>query len=125
MVVLPAVRPDVALFHARLGDSYGNLWVGNSREAIVLAHAARTTVATYEARYDGNLMEDERYLAGTVAPLYIAAAAHVPNGAWPLGLAGVYEADRAHLAQYAAAARDEDGFAGYLRDHVAGALQVV
>ncbi len=123
VVVLPAVRPDVALFHARLGDAYGNLWVGNAREAIVLAHAAKTTVATYEARFDGNLMEDERYLAGTIAPLYIEAAAHVPNGAWPLGLAGTYEADRTHLAEYAAAARTEDGFARYLRDCVAGRVQ--
>ena len=125
VVVLPAFRPDVALFHARLGDPYGNLWVGNSREAIVLAHAARTTVATYEARYDGNLMEDERYLAGTIAPLYIEAAAHLPNGAWPLGLAGAYEADRAHLAEYAAAARTEDGFARYLREHIAGGARAV
>ncbi len=120
VVVLPAVRPDVALIHARLGDAHGNLWVGNAREAIMLAHAARRTIATCEAAYDGNLMEDERYLAGTIAPLYVEAVVHVPNGAWPLALAGAYEADHAHLAGYAAAARTREGFARYLDEHVTG-----
>lgn len=123
VVILPAVRPDVALFHARLGDPHGNLWVGNAREAIVLAHAARTSIATYEAVYDGNLMDDERYLAGTIAPLYVEAALHVPQGAWPLGLAGAYEADDAHLADYAQAARTDEGFQRYLEAHVTGAAR--
>ena len=120
VVILPAVRPDVALFHARLGDRHGNLWVGNAREAIILAHAAKTSIATYEAVYDGNLMEDERYLAGTIAPLYVEAALHVPQGAWPLALAGAYAADDIHLAAYAEAARTGEGFRQYLAAHVTG-----
>lgn len=120
VVVLPAVRPDIALIHARLRDSYGNLWVGNAREAVVLAHAAKTSVATFEARYDGNLLDDERMAAGTVAPIYVEVAAHAPRGAWPLALPGAYAADRAHLAEYAAAAASEDGFAAYLDRHVLG-----
>ena len=120
VVVLPAVRPDMALIHARLRDSRGNLWVGNAREAIVLAHAARRTVATFEAHYDGNLLDDERMTAGTIAPIYVEAAAHAPRGAWPLALPGAYPADRKHLAGYAAAAASEDGFAAWLDRHVLG-----
>ena len=118
VVVLPAVRPDIALIHARLCDSFGNLWVGNAREAVVLAHAAHGSVATFEAHYDGNLLDDERMTAGTIAPIYVEAAAHAPKGAWPLALPGAYPADREQLAEYAAAAATEDGFAAWLDRHV-------
>ena len=120
VVVLPAVRPDIALIHARLRDSLGNLWVGNDREAVVLAHAAHGAVATFEERYEGNLLDDERMTAGTVAPIYIDAAAHAPRGAWPLALPGAYPADRDCLAGYAAAAATEDGFAAWLDGHLSG-----
>ena len=120
VVVLPAVRPDIALIHARLRDSLGNLWVGNDREATVLAHAAHGAVATFEERYEGNLLDDERMTAGTVAPIYVDAAAHAPRGAWPLALPGAYPADRDCLAGYAAAAATEDGFAAWLDGHLSG-----
>ena len=123
VVVVPAIRPDVALFHARLGDAHGNVWVGNARECVVLAHAAKTAVATYESVYDGDLMEDERLLAGTIPPVYLEAVAHAERGAWPLALAGGYPADAAHLAEYAAAAGTEAGFAAYLERHVPGAAK--
>ncbi len=121
VVVLPAIRPDMALIHARLRDSCGNLWVGNAREAIVLAHAARRTVATFEAHHEGNLLDDDRMAAGTIAPVYVEAAAHAPRGAWPLALPGAYAADRDCLAEYAAAAASEDGFAAWLARHLPGA----
>ena len=120
VVLLPALRPDIALIHARLMDSCGNLWVGNAREAVVLAHASKTTVATFEDRYDGNLLDDERMTAGTIAPVYVGATAHAPRGAWPLALPGAYEADREHLADYAAQAASEQGFAAWLDRHVLG-----
>ncbi len=120
VVVLPAVRPDIALIHARLRDSLGNLWVGNDREATVLAHAAHGAVATFEERYEGNLLDDERMTAGTVAPIYIDAAAYAPRGAWPLALPGAYPADRDCLAGYAATAATEDGFAAWLDGHLSG-----
>jgi glutaconate CoA-transferase subunit A len=120
IVVLPAVKPDVALFHARLGDRYGNVWVGNSRECVQLAHAAGTTLATVEEMFDGNLMEDERHLSGTIPPLYVGAVAHAPRGAWPTGLPGFYPADVAHLRSYADAAKTKQGFDDYLARHVFG-----
>lgn len=120
VVVLPAVRPDMTLIHARLRDSFGNLWVGNAREAIVLAHAAHGSVATFEEHYDGNLLDDERMTAGTIAPIYVEATAHAPRGAWPLALPGAYPADRERIAEYAASARTEDGFAAWMDRHVFG-----
>ncbi len=118
IVIVPAIRPDIALFHARLGDRLGNVWVGNRRECVQLAHAAQSSLVTVEELYDGNLMEDERYIAGAIPPLYVDAIAHVPNGAWPAGLTGRYERDMDHLRDYASAAKTDEGFQGYLERNV-------
>src|SRR4029079_12137091 len=32
IVLLPAIRPDVALFHAPMADRDGNVWIGRQRE---------------------------------------------------------------------------------------------
>ena len=122
IVLLPAVRPDFAVFHARFGDRYGNVWVGARRECVLLAHAAADSLVTVEEIWGGNLMEDERMLAGTIPPVYVSAVAHEPRGAWPLSLAGCYERDSAHLKEYAEAARTDDGFAAYLDQYVLGTL---
>ncbi len=118
VLLLPAIRPDIALFHARLGDRHGNVWVGNKRECVIAAHAARCALATVEEIFDGNLAGDERYAAGAIAGVYMEAIAHAPRGAWPLALAGHYGRDGAHLRAYAKAARDKGGFAAYLAEHV-------
>ncbi len=118
IVVVPALRPDITLFHARLGDRFGNVWIGNRRECAQLAHASAATLVTVEEIFDGNLMEDERMIGGTIPPLYVDAVAHVPNGAWPVGLTGRYPRDTAHLRDYAVAAKTDAGFDDYLARHV-------
>jgi glutaconate CoA-transferase subunit A len=118
IVLLPAIRPDVALFHGRLGDRFGNVWVGNRRELFIMAHAAKATLATVEDVFDGDLVADERYAAGTIPALYIEAVAHAPNGAWPLALSNRYPCDDAVLRDYARAARSNDGFRDWVARHV-------
>ena len=123
IVALPAIRPDFALFHARLGDRLGNVWVGNARECVQLAHAAGEALVTVEEIVDGNLMDDERTVGGTIVPLYLGAVAHAPRGAWPVGLVGRYDADSEHLSAYVTAARTAEGFAEYLTRHVLSARE--
>ena len=120
VVILPAVRPDFALFHARYGDRYGNVWVGPKRECVLLAHASASTFVTVEEIWDANLMEDARMLAGTIPPVYVDAVAHAERGAWPLSFANCYERDGEHLQAYVQAAKSPEGFAGYLKTHVYG-----
>src|SRR5690242_16241542 len=59
MLVVPALRPDVALFHARWADDAGNVWIGRRRELATVAHAARTALVSFEERKPGDLLEDE------------------------------------------------------------------
>ena len=111
---VPALRPDVALFHARWADGAGNVWVGRRRELATAAHAAEETFVTYDELKPGDMLEDEILAPGVISSLYVGATAHAPKGAWPLGLPGVYGADDTHLSQYARAAKTREGFQRYL-----------
>jgi glutaconate CoA-transferase subunit A len=118
IVLLPALKPDVALFHAPLADRDGNVWIGRDRELAMMAHAAARTVVTVEKLYDGNLLADPTLAAGTLGGFYVESIAVVPRGAWPLALADHYPADTAHLAEYARMAATPEGFAAYLNRRV-------
>jgi glutaconate CoA-transferase subunit A len=118
IVLLPALKPDVALFHAPLADRDGNVWIGRDRELATMAHAAARTVVTVEKLHDGNLFDDPWLAAGALGGFYLEAVAVAPKGAWPLGLADHYPPDTVHLAGYARVATTADGFAAYLEQHV-------
>jgi glutaconate CoA-transferase, subunit A len=118
ILLVSAIVPDVALFHARWGDEAGNVWVGRRRELATIAHAARNTYVTVEELRRGDMLEDELLAPGVISSTYISAVAQAPRGAWPLGIADVYSIDDAHLAQYAKAARTREGFQRYLDEFV-------
>ena len=120
IVLLPAIAPDVALFHAPTGDAAGNVWVGRERDLTTMAHASKETLVTVEEVYDGDFHDDPRLGAGALSSLYVSAVAHAPKGAWPMGLADRYGDDADHLRLYAEHARTKDGFARYLGTFVFG-----
>ncbi len=114
ILVLPAIRPDVALFHAPRADRFGNVWIGPRRELMTMAHAAKETRVTVEESVDGDLLAEDEAAAGTIPALYISAIAEAQSGAWPLAFHDAYGADAAELADYAQLARTGPGFAQYL-----------
>ena len=120
LVLVKAITPDVTLIHAPLADRHGNVWIGVRREMMVMAHAAKTTLATFEKLYDDDLLANAEMAAGTIPALYIGALTQAENGAWPVGLFGAYPADDAHLRAYMEAAKTDDGFQTYLDEYVLG-----
>jgi glutaconate CoA-transferase subunit A len=118
LVLVPAIRPDIALFHARWADEAGNVWVGRRRELATVAHASRLTYATFEQRKKGDMLEDELLAPGVISSIYVTATAPAPRGAWPLGMPGVYGADDVHVSQYAKAAKTREGFLKYLDEWI-------
>jgi glutaconate CoA-transferase subunit A len=122
IVALPAVQPDVALFHAAKADAEGNVWIGRRRELATLAHAARRTLVTVEEVVEGSFFEREDSAANALPALYVEAVAVAPRGAWPCACPGLYDADMPALKAYAAAARTSEGFAGWLEGFLAGRL---
>ncbi|MFZ5691444.1 MAG: CoA transferase subunit A [Pseudomonadota bacterium] len=120
IVLLPAIRPDVALFHAPMADRDGNVWIGRQRDLATLAHASRKAVVTVERIHDGNLLDDPVLAAGVLPGFYVEAVAVAQNGAWPLSLPDYYPVDVAHLSEYARLAKTAEGFARYCDVHVYG-----
>lgn len=120
VVVLPALRPDVALFHAPCADRFGNVFVGRSRDLVNMAQASRATHVTVEEVVEDDLLADSDRAGAVIPALYVDRIAVAPRGAWPLGLPGRYAPDDAALGRYARAARTREGFASWLAAWLAG-----
>jgi glutaconate CoA-transferase, subunit A len=118
IVLLPALKPDVVLFHAAVADHAGNVFIGTQRELVTMAHAAHKTIVTVEKMHDGDLLRDPLLAAGTLPGFYVESIAVEPRGAWPLALPDHYAIDAEHMAEYARLAATPDGFADYVKRYV-------
>ncbi|MGE5640053.1 MAG: CoA transferase subunit A [Clostridia bacterium] len=118
ILMVKAIQPDVALFHARWADDAGNVWIGRRKEVATIAHAAKQTFVTFEEKKPDDMLEDELLAPGVLTSVYVSALAPAKKGAWPLGIMGVSEIDDAHLALYAKAAKTSEGFQSYLQQFV-------
>jgi glutaconate CoA-transferase subunit A len=118
VVILPAIRPDFALFHAPLADRVGNIFIGRWRELMTMAHAAHRTLVTVERVVDYDLMADPMRAPGVIPSIYVDGIAEAPRGAWPLRFGDEYARDETALARYAQAARTDAGFADWLAQWV-------
>jgi glutaconate CoA-transferase, subunit A len=118
ILLLPALSPEIAAFHAVSADAQGNVYVGRRRELATIAHASRRVLVTVERIVAGNFLDDERMAAGTINGIYVEAVAVAARGAWPIGLLDEYRFDQAHIAEYALKARTEEGFRAYLAQYV-------
>lgn len=118
ILIVPAIQPDVALFHARWADEAGNVWIGRRKELATIAHASRACYVTFEERRPGDMLDDELLAPGVLSSVYVSGVARAERGAWPLSVAELYGIDDAHLALYAKAARTSEGFQRYLDEYV-------
>jgi glutaconate CoA-transferase subunit A len=121
IVLLPAIVPDFAVFHAPKADRFGNVYIGVRRELVAMACAAKMSLVTVEEVVEGNLLEDQAMASGTLSSVYVQGVAEAKQGAWPLSFMDDYAADETHMKAYVAAARSDEGFAAYLQEFVQGA----
>ena len=121
ILIVPAIAPDVALFHARWADEAGNVWIGRRKELATIAHASRRCYVTFEEQRPGDMLEDELLAPGVLSSVYVSGVAQAERGAWPLSVAGLYGIDDAHLRRYASSARTHEGFQSYLNEFVLAA----
>lgn len=116
IVALPAIRPDVALFHARCADRHGNVFIGKEREVLLMAHAAKATLVTVEEIVDCNLLDDPARGGAVLPSIYVSAIAVAKRGAWPLAFADLYSQDDRAIGRYLELARSVEGRAQFLAE---------
>lgn len=118
IVAIPAIQPDIALFHAPLADRDGNVWIGRKRELVNMAHASKAAFVTVDAISETSLFETEEKAAGVLPALYVGKVSVAPNGSWPLPFWNGAEVDDAHMRRYMDMAESDEGFQDYLNEFI-------
>ena len=118
IVAIPAIRPDVALFHAPLADREGNVWLGRKRELVNMSHASQGAFVTVDAISETSLFESEEMAAGVLPALYVGAISVAKSGSWPLPFWNGPKGDSAHMREYMRLAATDEGFADYIARYV-------
>jgi glutaconate CoA-transferase subunit A len=120
MVLVPAIRPDVAILHVQRSDAEGNAhaWgnLGITEEA---ALASRTVILVAEEIVDREviLSDPNRVL---LPGFRVAAVVHEPGGAHPSPVQGYYNRDHEAYHEYHRATRTREGFEAWLEEWVLG-----
>lgn len=118
VMLVPAIRCDVALIHALAASPDGTLLLDHMEDDALLAQASRVVIASAERLAPA---DEVRAGAGTVLEgIHVTAVVELPGGAHPTQLRGVRDVDAAHLEAYVQAAGDEAAFARYLDRWVYG-----
>jgi glutaconate CoA-transferase, subunit A len=104
LVLVPALKPDVALIHAHYADQHGNLHIEGPPVAdILFAKASKKVIATVEEI----IPNQELAKKGVTIPyFYVTAICDVPYGAHPTSCYPRYAYDREHTAHYYQAAKN-------------------
>ncbi len=117
-LLVPALRPDVAILHVQRADAEGraHVWggLGICEEA---ALAARGVIYVAEEIVPSEviLSDPNRVLAPGLKTL---AVVHAPGGAHPSPVQGYYNRDHSYFTEYHQRTRTVDGFAAWLEEQV-------
>ncbi len=98
LVLVPALKPDIAILHAQYGDVHGNLHIAGPPVAdILFAKAAKKVIATVEQLLS---TEQMRETGVTIPYFYVTGLTEIPYGAHPTACYPFYAYDRRHTAEY-------------------------
>src|SRR3990170_2283912 len=96
IALVPAIAPDVAVFHGFRGDRFGNVVTSGTIDAKLIAQASRVTLASVEQVVDGDLAR-EPHTGALVSGMHVRAAA-------------ADETFRAYLERYVLGTRDHRAY---------------
>jgi glutaconate CoA-transferase subunit A len=120
VMLVPAVRCDVALVHALLATGDGMLLLDPAEDDVLLAQASRVVIASAERLVTRDELL-QRAGEGAVLPaIHVTGVVAAPLGGHPTRVRGAYDVDDRHLRDYVAAAGDDRRFKDYLARYVFG-----
>lgn len=118
VVLVPPVKPDVAILGVQRADAAGNnhYW-GSSGLAQEAALAAERVIIVADEIVEPDVISSDpsRVL---VPGFRVAAVCHVPAGTHPAPLTGRWQRDSAFFNEYHARSRDVDGYKAWLDEWV-------
>jgi glutaconate CoA-transferase, subunit A len=120
VVVVPALKPDVAIVHVQRADAQGNahLWgiIGEQKEA---AFASSRVILTAEEIVDEEVIRSDPNR--TLIPGFIVnAVCHVPYCAHPSYTQGYYDRDNSFYLEWDEISKTEQAVQSYLDEWVYG-----
>ncbi len=116
LAAIPALNPDVGIIHAHRADHRGNVLLegilGVQKECVLAAKASLVTVE--------EIVEDLNAPPNAcVLPHWtVDTIAHVPGGAHPSYVHGVYDRDNAAYVEWDAISKDRTTFAAWMQEQV-------
>jgi len=118
VVVVPALKPDVAVVHVQRADVMGNgqIWgiIGEQKEA---AFAASRVILTAEEIVEEQIIRSDPNR--TLIPAFIVdAVCHVPYASHPSYTQGYYDRDNSFYLEWDKISRSLDGVKEYLDEWV-------
>jgi glutaconate CoA-transferase subunit A len=123
LLAMPAIDLDVALVHADRGDKLGNTQSEGPDTYFdeVFVRAAETAYVSCEEVYDRlDAAHSDTASANLFERYLVAGIIHAPYGAHPSSYPARYGWDMDHFKKYAASAAEEDGWAKYMAEFIAG-----
>ncbi len=112
VVLVPPLRPDIALIHSFAADTEGNVLVDHFENDPLLARASRQVYASTEQILPAGTLKS---MEGTFIPAhYIEGVILLPGGARPTGCRGFYPYGEESLHAYLQAAGKKDTFLSYV-----------
>ncbi len=118
VVLVPALRPDVAIIHVQRSDAEGNAhaWgsLGVTREAMLAARDV--LIVTEEVVSHEVIVSDPSRVLGPA--FKVRAVVHEPWGAHPSPVQGYYNRDHQFFHDYHLRTRTQEGFDQWLQEWV-------
>lgn len=118
IIVVPAIKPDVVIFHAYKADAEGSILADITQNNRLMAQAAaRAVLVTFEEIEGGPLDT----AGGMFIPSrHVTAAVHMPGGAHPTSCPGYYSVDKKQMRTYIESSADPAAFDRYLQNYILG-----
>ncbi|HUY74567.1 MAG TPA: CoA-transferase [Candidatus Dormibacteraeota bacterium] len=114
VLVVSAIRPEVAIVHAAEADEHGTAWLAGAHFTDrIMAMAAKTVIVQVERVVSTESMS-RRPAGSTVPGFLVSAVVEAAGGCLPTSSHGNYPYDEPAIREYLRIARTADGFAEWI-----------
>nr|WP_276510212.1 CoA-transferase [Paenibacillus qinlingensis] len=108
IAIVPAIRPDVAIFHGYKADTLGNVIAHSSQNNRLLAQASVKAFASVEEIVSPDeLLREANHGVAFIPSLFLSGVIHARGGAIPTACPGYYEVDDEEISIYMEASKSD------------------